>query len=249
MPFRDYFSDHADLYAHTRPSYPAALFDYLAGLALGHDLAWDCATGNGQAAVALAERFQRVIATDASQAQIEEAMPHERVDYRAEPAEATSIPAESVDLVTVATAVHWFDFERFYVEVQRVAKPGGVIAVWTYRLPSVRPDIDPILNTYGNETLDGYWPPRIRFINERYRTIPFPFKEIRPPKFTIETTWDLPHLIGFLRSWSGTSRYIDKTGQNPLSPLVPQLESAWGDPEMKRTVSWQLFMRVGRVTR
>lgn len=248
MPFRDFFSDNANLYAQARPSYPAALFDYLAELAPGHHLAWDCATGNGQAAVALAAHFERVVATDASQSQLDQATPHERVDFLAEPAEATSLASASVDLVTVATAVHWFDFDRFFHEVRRVAKPGGVLAVWTYRIPTVRPDIDLILNTYGDDTLAGYWPPRIRFINERYRTLPFPFEEIRPPKFTIEEDWDLPHLVGLLRSWSGTARYIDQTGENPLSPLVLQLKSAWGDPDLKRTVTWQLYMRVGRVT-
>ena len=129
MPFRDFFSSQSKEYAKHRPGYPEAMFDYLASLAPSREFAWDCGTGNGQAALALVERFQHVIATDASAVQIENAFPHERIEYRIEPSEKTSIPANSVDLITVGTAVHWFDFDPFYAEVRRVGKPDAILAV------------------------------------------------------------------------------------------------------------------------
>ena len=58
MSFKDRFSGHAAEYALYRPHYPKELFQYLASLAPNRDAAWDCATGNGQAAEMLAEYFR-----------------------------------------------------------------------------------------------------------------------------------------------------------------------------------------------
>jgi ubiquinone/menaquinone biosynthesis C-methylase UbiE len=181
MVFIDHFSELAEQYSQYRPGYPLELFDYLTGIALARELAWDCGTGSGQAAVALTRHFQSVIATDASREQIANAFPHPRVDYRVEPAEITSIENGSVDLITVGTAVHWFDFDLFYTEAQRVGKSGAVLAVWTYHLPVMAPDLDDILERYYRETLNGYWSDRLKYLDARYTTLPFPFDEIEPP--------------------------------------------------------------------
>jgi SAM-dependent methyltransferase len=247
MTFRDHFSKQAKVYSQHRPGYPAALFEYLATLASSHDLAWDCGTGNGQAALELAKLFRQVIATDASSEQIEHAFPHERVDYRVEKSEHTSIEAGTVDLITVGTAVHWFDFEGFYAEVRRVAKRNAILAVWTYHLPKIEPKVDQWLEELLRVTLKDYWPDRFRYVDERYRTLPFPFQEIHPPQFAMETQWDLDCLGGFVASWSGTRRFIDALGYKPFENQIDQLRKIWGDETQEKLMKWSLHFRVGRI--
>jgi len=245
--FEDHFSKQAGVYAQFRPQYPVELFDYLASISPHRSLAWDCGTGNGQAARELAGRFERVYATDASADQIAQAAPHERIEYRVERAEAVSLEPGSVDLVTVAMAVHWFDLEPFYQTVRRVVKPDGILAVWMYNLLEVDPSIDRILQHYFEDVVDGYWPERFHFIKESYRTLPFPFEELKPPDFDLRLEWDLDHLIGFLDSWSATQRYLKERGQHPLNLIWQDLSGAWGEPARRRPTRWPIYMRVGRV--
>jgi SAM-dependent methyltransferase len=245
--FHDHFSAKARDYAQYRPRYPADLFVYLASLSPGQRLAWDCGTGNGQAAHALAGHFERVIATDPSAEQVAHAVAHERIEYRVERAEDVSLPDGSVDLVTAGIAIHWFNFEQFYAAVQRVLAPRGIIAVWTYHLPDIEPEIDRILKYYYSDVLAGYWPERIRYIDERYRTLPFPFHELHPPEFAMKTQWDLDHILGFLDSWSGTQAYQRKYGQDPVKLILRDLNDAWGEQGQLRTLNWPLFLRVGRI--
>src|SRR5215208_6990740 len=181
LNFEDHFSTQSHLYAQYRPQYPDEIYAYLASLTPEHSLAWDCGTGNGQAAVGLAKYFDKVHATDASAEQIARAYAHAKVDYHVEPAEHVSLPTSSVDLVTVAVAIHWFNFDEFYHEVNRVLKPGGVLAAWTYNLTEISPEIDVLIHHYYGEILKGYWPERIRYLEEGYKTLPFPFEEITPP--------------------------------------------------------------------
>lgn len=247
MAFRDYFSGQAKQYVRYRPGYPPELFTYLADLAPARQAAWDSGTGNGQAARQLAEHFQRVIATDASEQQIENALQHERIEYRVERAEATSILASSIDLITSAVAAHWFDFEAYIQEVRRVSKPGAVIAVWTYQFAQIDPALDALIKRYYYESLQGYWPERIHYVENKYADLPFPFDELEAPAFKAETDWDLQSLAGFLDSWSGTQAYLRQNQVHPLEGLWPQLRAAWGAPERTRRVTWPLYLRVGRV--
>lgn len=247
MTFQDYFSKQAKVYSQHRPGYPAALFEYLASLAPSQDLAWDCGTGNGQAALELAKLFRQVIATDASSEQIEHAFPHERVDYRVEKSEQTTIESGTVDLITVGTAVHWFDFEGFYREVRRVAKPNAILAVWTYELPKIEPRVDEWLENLLRVTLKDYWPDRFRYVDKRYRPLPFPFEEIQPPRFAMETRWDLNCLVGFVASWSGTRRFIDAVGHQPFETKIDELRQIWGNESLEKLLNWTLHFRVGRV--
>ncbi len=240
------FSEMAEDYARRRPLYPDELYTYLAAMAPARDLAWDCATGNGQAARGLIGHFTRVIATDASAAQIERAPGHPGIEYRVEPAEHVSLPESSADLVTVAVAVHWFDLERFYQEVRRVLKPDGVLAVWTYHLPEITAEVDPVIRAYYEEKLRGYWPPGFHYLDERYRTLPFPFSELEPPTFTARAEWDLRQLLGFLGSWSASRTYREANGTDPLEEVLPRLTRAWGHSEQRREVRWPLHLRVGR---
>lgn len=247
MSFQDHFSKQAKVYSRHRPRYPSTLFDYLASLASGRSFAWDCGTGSGQAAVELAERFDHVVATDPSTEQINNAYPNQKVEYRVEPAEHTSIDSHSVDLITVGTAIHWFDFDSFYEEVRRVARPSGILAAWTYHLPVIAPVIDRWLETFFRETLDGYWPERIKYLDACYRTIPFPFQEIMPPAFEARADWNLDDLLGFLGSWSAIRRFADTEGANPIDQNVDRFRRAWGKSADRLPVRWPLHFRIGRV--
>lgn len=248
MSFRDHFSEQAKEYARHRPKYPAAMFAYLASLAPTRELAWDCGTGNGQAAMELVEKFQRVIATDASAAQIENAFPHERIEYRVEPSERTTIPAGTVDLVTVGTAAHWFDFDLFYAEVRRVGKANGILAVWTYHFPVIDPAIDRWLEHFYWVTLKGFWPERIHYLEEHYQSLPFPFEEIQPPAFEMEATWNLDNLIGFVASWSAVRKLLEAQGEAGLEVQVKELESIWGKETEAKKIRWPLHFRIGRIS-
>jgi SAM-dependent methyltransferase len=246
MSFKDHFSAHAAVYASFRPSYPAALFDFATSLVEGRSLAWDCATGNGQAAGDLAAYFERVIATDASAAQLEHATPHPKVEYRQAPAEDSGIAGGTVDLVTVATAVHWFDFDRFYAEVERVLAPGGALVVWAYNLARVNPAVDRLIDRLGQEIVGPYWPPERRWVDEDYHTLPFPFDEVKTPEIWIEERWDLARLIDYFGTWSATQRYIQAKDQDPRDLIRDEMAAAWGDPAAARTVRWPVMMRAGR---
>ncbi len=244
--FEDHFSRHSETYVRHRPTYPNELYSYLASIVPHRRLAWDCGTGNGQAALGLAGYFDRVLATDASAEQISLAPYHSKVQYRVARSESAGLEARSAALVTVAVAVHWFDLDEFYAEVRRVLSPDGVIAVWCYSLPASEPTIDGILERYFREILAGYWPDRFHYVAEQYRTLPFPFEEMKPPIFSMETAWDVTDVLGFLQSWSGTANYEKRSGDNPIGQILPQLNDAWGRGSERRTMGWRLFLRVGR---
>ncbi len=245
-PFKDHFSKLAAQYAAFRPRYPQTLFEYLAGLCSQRQMVWDCACGSGQASVDLAAFFERVVATDASAKQVEAATPHPRIEYRVAPAEQSGLPAESVDLITVAQALHWFDLDRFYAEARRVLRPDGLLAVWTYGVQSVEGDAMEREVAAFRAAVEPYWPPERRLVESGYRTIPFPFMEITPPQLSLQEAWPLPHLMGYLRSWSSTGRFVAEHGLDPVAELESKLEPLWGPPEQPRLVTWPLALRVGR---
>jgi SAM-dependent methyltransferase len=246
--FHDHFSGIASRYADFRPHYPAALFDYLATLVPRNSLVWDCAAGSGQATVDLAERFDRVIASDASREQIGSAKPHPNVEYRVAPAEQSGLADGTVGLITVAQAVHWFDLDRFYAEARRVLRPGGILAVWGYGVDEVEGDaVNRIVLDYYENIVGPYWPPERKVIEEGYRTIPFPFTELTPPPFQLEENWTFEELLGYMSTWSSTTRYIKAKGEDPIEALSEKLLPEWGDPEKPRKVTWPLPLRVGRV--
>jgi SAM-dependent methyltransferase len=245
MSFKDHFSGHAAVYATFRPTYPAALFDFVTSLTPGRALAWDCATGNGQAAIGLADAFARVIATDASTAQLAHATPHPGIEYRQAPAEDSGIAGGTVDLVTVATAVHWLDFDRFYAEVRRVLAPGGALAVWAYNLARVNPQVDALIDHLARDVVGTYWPPERKWVDDDYRDLPFPFEEVAVPQVWIEAHWDLPRLLDYFQTWSSTNRYREATGLDPLAAAREDFARAWGDPAEVREVRWPVMMRAG----
>jgi SAM-dependent methyltransferase len=248
MEFKDHFSEHAGVYARYRPVYPAAIFAYLANKASQHELAWDCGTGNGQAAIGLTAHFDRIIATDPSAKQIQHAIAHDKVDYYVAPAEQTNIPSHSVDLITVAQALHWFRFEAFYQEVRRVLKPDGWLAAWCYGLSRINPAVDKVVQHYYSNIVGSFWPPERRYIDEKYATIPFPFVEMPAPEFCMNAEWDLNDFLGYLHTWSATRRFQQKNDQNPIDIVRRALAKAWGPADTRATVRWPIYLRLGRLT-
>lgn len=247
--FKDFFSGQASEYAAYRPRYPGEYFHFLSTLVDAHDIAWDCATGNGQAAIGLTSHFTRVIATDASKDQLAGAKPHQQIAYLLSLAENTPIGARTVDLITIAQALHWLQFESFYHEVRRVLKPGGVIAANAYGWSEITHDIDLIIRHFADEVVGPFWPPERRYVDEEYRTIPFPFDAIGHPPFTMEEEWTLDEFLGYLGTWSAAQRYRKHHHADPISAIRSALASAWGDPGRRRSVRWPLYIRIGRIAR
>jgi SAM-dependent methyltransferase len=248
MPtFKDHFSALATSYATYRPEYPAELFEWLAGLCAEHELAWDCATGNGQAAKCIAEHFEYVIATDASADQIAHAQGAENVVFRVASAEHSEIKKHSVDLLVVAQAAHWFDLDTFYIEAKRVLKPNGIIALITYANHRVSPKIDEPALHYYQDVIGDYWPDERKWVETGYRDLPFPFTEIKAPEFKLQAHWSLPHFVGYQATWSATKRYIESSGHNPIPELQAQLAPLWGTPETLRRIEWPISLRVGKL--
>lgn len=247
--FKDHFKAVARQYSDSRPTYPKELFAWLASQCPAHERAWDCGTGSGQAALDLAAHFGRVLATDASSAQIGQAKRHDRVEYRVAPAEDSGLESATMDLVVVAQALHWFDVEAFHREALRVLKPEGVIAEWCYGIIEIEDEAinRPIQHFYG-EVVGPYWPPERRHVETGYGELPFPFRKINSPAFSMRLTWSLDQLLGYLRSWSATARYIKTNGIDPVEALAAELSSIWDDSRQGRAISWPLALRVGART-
>lgn len=245
--FKDHFSSGAAGYAAYRPTYPIELVDGLAGISPSHELALDCGCGTGQLSVLLAERFDEVLATDASAAQIEKAQPREGVSYRTALAEESGLPDASVDLITVAQAAHWLDLEKFYAEVRRVARPNAAVALITYGVLHVEGTVDQIVQRFYHETIAPYLPAERRHVEEGYRSLPFPFPETRLPYLAIEVSWRLEDLVGYVNTWSAVKAAEKVLGSSPVMQLEEELRKEWGDAELRRGVTWLMSLRVGNV--
>jgi len=241
----DHFSGHAAEYAKARPTYPAELFQWLAEVAPGRALCWDAGCGNGQASVALAAHFARVVATDISPQQIAEATPHPKVSYVVGGEDGAALTDGSCDLVTAAQAAHWFDLPRFLESCQRVLRPNGIVAIWGYGLTRITPAVDAEVLHFYTEVVGPYWPTGREHLDNEYRTLELPLKEMDSPPFAMRLTWDLGALIGYLGTWSAVQRYIKAKGEDPIPALTERLRPIWGDG--LRVVQWPLYLRVGTV--
>jgi SAM-dependent methyltransferase len=242
----DHFSRVADGYASFRPAYPAALVDLLAERAPAHDLAWDAGCGSGQLSVGLAHRFTRVIATDVSAEQLARAASHTRVEYRRAGADASGIPPGTVDLAVAAQAVHWFDLPAYYAEVRRVTRPGGILALVSYGLIRIAPEVDPVIDGFY-ETLGPHWPPERRHVESGYRSLPFPFAEQPTPPMEMRESWTLPHVLGYVETWSALRGAERETSPAPFEDFRRELGRVWGAAGARRPVRWELALRVGRI--
>jgi ubiquinone/menaquinone biosynthesis C-methylase UbiE len=240
---KDNFSKQANIYAQFRPDYPVELFEFILNHVKNKHLAWDCATGNGQAAKVLAEHFDKVIGTDISEKQLANAHQAPNIEYIKCPAEETPFEADSFDLITVAQALHWFDFERFYKEVKRVLKKEGVFVTWGYELNTVEPQIDAKMWYLYKPILGNYWDKERGHIEDEYSRIPFPFGQVISKRFEYKTTWTIEHYLGYLRTWSSTQKYINIHQKDPILLVEGDLRALWGEGE--REITFPIFLKMG----
>ncbi len=244
---KDNFSTQSDDYAKFRPVYPQKLIDYLLSLTDTHENCWDCGTGNGQLAVALAEKFQKVYGTDISEKQLNNATQRSNIEYSKQPAEETNFPDQHFDLITVAQAAHWFDHQKFNREVKRLLKPAGAIVLFGYGLVQVEGEIDQLIKDFYWNVTKPYWDPERNHIEARYETIPFPFKEIEVNEnFNIEAEMTLDELTGYIGTWSAVQHYKKAKGYHPVDKLKHKLSEAWEEPACK--VTFPIFMKAGKST-
>lgn len=245
--FKDHFSNHAASYAKYRPTYPDSLFQFLAAKCSQNKLVWDCATGSGQSALALANYFDKVQASDASQQQIANARQHPKVTYQTATAENSGLTDESLDLICVAQAAHWFDISAFYDECKRVSKSHGLLAIWCYELFSISSAIDDTIYQLYQDILGNYWPPERKLVETGYRDLDFPFTQLATPEFRMEADWDLAQTLGYLNSWSACQKYQQQHQQDPITLISEQMTKLWGEPQKKKKVTWPLSLKLGYV--
>lgn len=241
------FNSQAVDYARYRPLYPEEIFQFLSKLTPAHDVAYDIGTGNGQCAVTLSKFFKKIWASDLSREQIANAIPKENISYFVSQSHESHLSDATVDLITIATALHWFDFDKFYPECKRILKPDGVIAAWSYGWHECEnAEVTKLINTVGKEILKDYWSPQPKLIWNEYKTIPFPFEEIHAPRFTQTLSWNLEELVGYLTTWSATQKYINDRKSHPVEIVYSELLDVWGDSKTKFQFTCPLYMRVGR---
>ena len=245
---KDNFSAQSENYAKYRPTYPPVFFEYLNSLVLTKQATWDCGTGNGQLAYELAKTFDSVFATDISQSQIDNALLASNIEYSVQPAEKTNFKDNLFDLIVVAQAIHWFDFDKFYREVKRTAKNNALICIVGYGKIEIVEQIDHIITNFYQNIIGAYWDKERRYIDENYATIPFPFKEIATPSFANKLEWTFGHLIGYLNTWSAVKHFIKHNGYNPIDKLQTEIEQHWKEGEMKE-VTFPLLLKIGRIER
>ena len=243
----DHFSRQSSHYRDSRPGYPPALYGFLGSAVARAETALDCATGSGQAAVDLSDRFAEVIAFDLSARQVAQAAAHPRVHYLVADAAQLPLPDRRVDLVTVAQALHWLDLPAFYAEVGRVARTGAVIAAWTYGRIRVTPTVDAVIARLYEDLVGPYWPAERRHVENGYRDLPFPFEPLAVPPLSLEADWPLQRVIGYLASWSAVQRYKDAVGSDPVEAVHAKLSAAWGVDKRLRRIEWPLAIRAGRI--
>lgn len=246
----DHFSTKSKEYSFSRPHYPESLYNFLYEITPHKEIVWDCATGNGQAAIGLCRYFNKVIASDVSKSQIENRFERKNIVYDVFPAENANISNGSVDLITVAQAVHWFDFDRFYTEARRVSKDsGGIIALWSYGMHQINPEIDKLSDrlTVGGDILGDYWPKQTEYVKQDYKTLPFPFEEITCPKFEMKVDWSLYDLLAYMETWSSVKKFQLEKKYDPLLSIKEELENLWEIGNLKKSVKWDINLRIGKI--
>lgn len=246
--FTDLFSEKANLYARARPRYPEALFAFIASKAQSLERAWDCGTGNGQAAVSLAQHFSEVCASDPSQDQIDQATRAPHVIYSVQRAERTTFPSRHFDAICVAQALHWFDFGPFFSEVNRLAKPGAIFAAWGYSWPTVDSHFDVVFESVVRRVIEPYWAPQNHLLWSGYAEVPLPFARIDTPSFEIAVSWTYREFMAYIATWSAFRKYMAETGDELVERTAAALQTVWGNPDSAREVRMPLCLLAGHVS-
>lgn len=242
---KDNFSSQSNLYAKFRPTYPQELYDYILTQCSNFSSAWDCGTGNGQVAGVLSNSFEKVFGTDISSQQLENAIKKPNIYFSKQSAESTNFKDNSFDLITVAQAIHWFNFEKFYKEVKRCLKPEGVFAVIGYELFSSNQETNLVIEKLYHGLIGSYWDKERYLLEEGYKTIPFPFKEIETPNFSLNLDWSFDELIGYLKTWSAVKHYENDKGVNPVEIIKNELRQAYGE---RGKIHYPILFRLGKLS-
>ncbi len=245
--FKDHFSTQSSDYSKYRPDYPQELYDFILAEVKKREACWDCGTGNGQAAIVLSNYFEKVYATDPSAEQLKNATQKNNIEYRIASAESSTLSDNSIDLITVAQALHWFDFDKFYAEVRRVAKPGALLAVWSYEKCMIDDETDKVFLHFYNGILGNYWAPERKYVEQAYSTIPFPFSEVKEKVFYMKKKWNLQDFMGYLSTWSAVQKYIKKNGSNPLDLVMDDFQKTWGNPSIVKEVTFPVMVKKAKV--
>lgn len=241
---KDLFSENSALYQQARPDYSAEIIQQILQHVPEYGLAWDCGAGSGQFTGWLAPYFEQVLASDLSAAQLAQAPKLDNVRYEQAAAEESGLPDHSADLVTVAQAIHWFDFEAFYTEVKRVLKPEGCLAVIGYGLiESADAELNQHITHLYHTVLKGYWDAERRYIDECYQSIPFPFEGQPVPALQLNYRWSGAQLLNYFQTWSGLKHYVHRTGLNPLAALEEFFQHS---PEQVYEVNFPVLLRIGK---
>jgi len=244
----EYFNVISNDYKKYRPVYPKELFDFLADIAPANDLAWDCGCGTGQATAGLSNYFDKVIGTDVSEGQIKNAIKKQNIIYKVTSEKNSKLKNKSVDLVTCAQSLHWLTLNKFYKEVKRVLKPGGIIAVWTYNLFRVNKEIDGLIDKFYFDIIYSYWPEQRKHVESKYKELDFPFSKRPAPQFSMEAEWSLDQLIGYLNTWTGVQNYIEFEAFNPLEFIEKELQTIWKkNKSKKKEIVWPITVKVGKI--
>jgi len=244
---KDLFSKQSDLYARYRPTYPKELYDHILSFVKEKNIAWDCATGNGQAAVVLADHFKKVIATDISADQIDKAIKKDNVEYSVCSAESTPFEENTFDLVTVAQAYHWIKWKEFKKEVTRVCKPGAIIAIWTYyRNTTGDKKIDDAVYSFYENVTKPYWDKARKYVEEKYSTVEFDYDPLPVKDFETTLNWQREDMIGYISSWSAIQKYIKVNGNSPIPIIEEELNKLWPEGEAKKVV-FPIYLKFGRI--
>jgi len=242
---KDNFSTQSNLYAKFRPTYPQELYDFMFAQCSNFSAAWDCGTGNGQVPGVLSNSFEEVFATDISSQQLENAIKKQNIHYSQQPSENTNFKDQSFDLITVAQAIHWFNFDEFYKEVKRCLKPVGVFAVVGYELFSSNEETNIVIEELYHGLIGPYWDKERYLLEEGYKTIPFPFKEIETPNISLNLDWSFDELIGYLKTWSAVKHYENDKGVNPVDILKKELRQAYGE---HGKIHYPILFRLGKLS-
>ncbi|KAL5994666.1 hypothetical protein ACLOJK_024719 [Asimina triloba] len=259
----DLFNRQAKQYAEGRPSYPLELFQFIASKTPEHELAWDVGTGNGQAAVSLAGFYKNVVGTDTSAEQLSFAEKLPNVRYQqttpaltVDELKAKVGPHQTVDLVTVAQAFHWFDRPTFYQHVKWLSKrPNGVLAVWCYTLPRINDSIDAIIDRVYAE-LEPFWAAPRKMVDDEYRSFEFPFEPVEgtehtgPFEFEAKQSMDLDAYLTYIQSWSAYQIARQKGIEHLTEEVVEDFKRAWGGEDEKHSIKvakFPVFLRIGKV--
>lgn len=246
MEHHSLFSDKSDLYKQARPEYPNALFEYLSSLCPSNTLAWDSACGSGQATVGLAKHFKQVIATDISAPQLGNAIAQTNVQYRQALSECSGLEDHSVDLVCVAQALHWFDYDQFWPEVERVIKPDGVFTAFGYNFPSIDQSLDLLFEQQIMAEIQPYWASQNQLIWNHYRNVEIPFPAIDTPTFNMQMHWNLDEYFAFIHTFSATRRCMQAQGSGFFESAYEQAKALWGNTQQSKKVTFDFVLYVGR---